>query len=384
MRFIRLNIILLCTFMAGCVGNNQKQMAQFDAMPGEKLPPISIWYKKHSPDFIADCRTFDSQSLLHHCHTDYVNLSSLAAQLKNSALFEDVFYGSEEIDYRLHVSSARYDFESPEELGQAAIAGASLLLIPIKLENDIKINATLTWKGFEVKNYDLTIPYEITLSLFHAHEIFEDELATLIASNLIKWLQDTNALSTKTLTAALDSSDYDKGAIYPSNIGNFQYDDTYTYHHPFLGAQTRYLHHQFQFDYIDVFAYPILEWNWEDSKTVLIAEMEKTKQGIETNKKNSGINALTFKPINWLTTEISNEVIQQQATFSNEANEKFQTTTLIYLKEDKYIKVRATLPLNEYSQSELKEFISKLQEGIVIPKESPFMSKLRKSWQDED
>ena len=60
------------------------------------------------------------------------DITSIKTALEDTNLFQQVRWADRNLDYSLSIATARYDLEDAGDLTSAALAGASLMILPIQ------------------------------------------------------------------------------------------------------------------------------------------------------------------------------------------------------------------------------------------------------------
>lgn len=379
----KLLLVAACAGLIGCATTNQVTEAEYNTLPGERFPATAIYYQKPGGEFQNECTEFAKLSLLHHCTMNDFDLSKVHIELSNTELFEGVGYAQDDLDYHLLIGVAGYNRESGEDLGNAVISGATLMLVPMTTSIQLKVDALLLWNGEPLKRYQYEIPFETSVSLFSNHEDAETDIARSVASHLVKGFQDDNIYSQDYLHKHLDSTNYETDLVLPEEVGNFLKSESYKYHNPLLGIQTRFTHQDFQFDYVDTFVYPIAHWTYKDHKQVLEREAKNIRNDMNSLEQSGGVETFEVgedRIEQWDLQGNPTPVLSFSGSFVDNNGIPFQTHTYLTIKEDKLVKLRATFAQTGQSPDSIDTFAKDFYPQVQIPKESEFMSKLRKEW----
>ncbi|GAA5444205.1 hypothetical protein Misp06_02391 [Microbulbifer sp. NBRC 101763] len=379
---------LLCfvaLLVVACATTNDFVVADYMQDP-QSLPPVTLFAKIPEPDFERRCDEFANGSLLKHCQFDVIDYQELHRELESSGIFDLVLLGEDEVPYQLLITSAGYLEEGAEDIGGAVIAGATMMLAPLSTSRDIHIDATLTWHGLPLRRYQFEIPFTSRISLLTPAGKADRDLAKAVASELISRLQQDQVMAPELLFQTIEASDYHQTLNLPESVGEYVSNPLVLANHPLYGAQTRYVHRQFHFDSVDVFVYPIPNWNWEDPKSAQIREVERIRREL----------ALVEREARWQSLDLGEEVseiwsVHGEATpvtrlsghFLAADGERFDTHTYLFVRKDKFIKVRASFAGVGRNRAEVEAFARGLIANAGVPSESKFMAKVRANWRDK-
>lgn len=378
--------ILSSVFLVSCATTNKFDLADYDKLLDNPYPPISLHILRNNSEFRSECYEYDQKSLLHHCVIDQFDMGKIYVQLAESGQFHNVDYDGNNADYELHLSVAGYNHESGKELGQAALAGASLLLLPTVVSAEVKVDASLTWHGFELKRYRYDLPFTQKVSLFNANHDSEKDIAEMITSHLIKGFQDDDVFSAEFLWTALDASNYQEDLTLPDVAGRYLKTIEHRFQHPLLGVQNRYTHENFPLFAIDTFVYPVAHWDYRDQETALRREMIDIQDDIKITLRTSGIDELRFEDIEIMERfGVESPIFKLRGEYTTNDNEILETYIYLGIQKDKFVKIRVSRESgderSEESFSDLAEaFLEDFLDSIEVPEESLFMLKLRQQW----
>lgn len=384
---VRIILVLLLAVVAqGCATTNQVSLAHFVSNPDEKLPVVTVFLKTPTDQFSEDCQAFDSRSRQHHCHTNTLDLMKLRSHLQHAGVFEDVIFADDEVSYRLLLTTGIYNNDSGRKFGNALLSGATLTMLPLIDTQQIKVEASVYWYGFELQNYQYDIPFETRASLFSKQQDNADDIARSISSYIIRDLQESPVFTPQFLASKLESTRYDFGHMVPDQIGDYQHYTDYTFTHPFQGVQVRYLHTSRPADFVDVFIYPVRSPSWhEDKQALLKKEADDTRRDIEQAIENDEFTDLAFSDIqaqDWQLGARSERVISYEYEFTDLVINTFSSRTYLAIVEDKFIQLRHTALKGSVPEGEVEAVGRELLGKLVIPPESLFMARVRKQWRD--
>ncbi|MCR8923445.1 hypothetical protein NO559_11715 [Dasania sp. GY-MA-18] len=383
---MKLPLLLSLLLLTACSVNNQVPMAEYQQGLA-KLPPVTVFFKRPDDDFRQACESFDRGSLLDHCYLNQLNLEKFYSELKAADVFENVLYANKDVGYQLLLSTARYHDEDAEELGSAVTAGLTLMIAPMIMTQHIKVNVALNWYGYALQQFEYELPLELRVSILNTQQDMERDIAKSIASHLLNDIQKGDYFSAAYLAQALQSSDYEAELQTPEVASNYQRDSIGYYHHPFQGAQLRYIHQSNNMDYIDVFVYPVRSPYWEQERKDLLAkEADHVKKDIELTHKELEFSDTAFNNYQFRRLPLAGGELEL-VYFENEYIDLLQNNnaskTYIMMLGDKFIKVRHTAIKGYSQQEEVDNFVTQLLNATKVPQESVFMAKLRKQWRDQ-
>lgn len=386
---IRVLLAILATILvAGCATNNQITLAPFVQDPGDKLPPVTVFLKRPSDTFSADCRAFADESVLNHCAVNTLNLSKFQQALKQTGAFEDVIFADDEVDYRLLVTTAVYNNGTGEEFGNAVVSGATLMLAPLVDSLQIRVEASLYWYGNELKSFHYDIPFEQRASLFSMNQDTESDIASSVASYILHDLQSESLFTPQALARQLHSTDYDVERQFPAEVGDYAYYGDHIFTHPFRGIQVRYLHSQRAADFVDVFVYPVRSPYWQsDVATLLEKESTNIRRDVELVINEQQFTDLHFgnnHSDNWRIGDRKLPLLRFNHEYTDLVVNTFSSTTYLTIIEDKFVKLRHTGLKGAVDADAVEAFGKQMLEQIQVPPESLFMARVRKQWRDKE
>jgi len=379
---------LLLLILAGCTTPNQFEVAEYNQLLDNPHPPLSIYRYQNNPEFREECHAYDQQSILHHCILDQLSFSKIQSEFIESGQFQQVNLGGNQSDYQLYLSIAGYNHEGGEEIGQAALAGATLLLLPMSVSANIKVDALLSWQGFELKRYRYDLPFTSNVSLLTANQDTDGDVAKMVASHLIKDFQEEDTFSSEFLLSSINASNYKENLKTPDAAGAYLKTNEHLYHHPFQGLQSRYTHSDFPVDYIDSFVYPVRHWEIEDVELSLEREIQNIKDDIEIYARTYELKELVFNE-----SELRRNVAEFPAiyylkgTYQGEDGISYATYVYLGMQKDKLVKLRSTVEIQNDEvmnrvEASFELFAQEYFEMVDVPDESLFMLKLRKEWRN--
>jgi hypothetical protein len=378
--------LLTIIFSAGCATTNQMDIATFESNPNLKLPPISVFMKRPSDLFRGECSEFDNKSVLNHCELNNIDLGKFRDEVKSSGIFQDVFYADGDVGYRILLTTGLYNREGGGDLGSAVIAGATLMLAPMIITANVKVEASLYWYEYELKHFSYDLPMEIRASLLTMNQDTDQDIAKSIASHVISDIQKEDLFSPELLSQSIQSSNYKADLTTPDSVSEYTKAGLNIYNHPFFGVQVRYLNELFNTDYADVFIYPVRSPEWENQKTILDKEMTNIRKDIELSQKENQLTPLNYDEVKFIQMDYGTKkvpVLFFEHEYSDTLSNIFTSRTYLTIKKDKFLKIRHTFIKDDAQKSISYNFAKELFNKISVPDESLFMAKIRKQWRDK-
>ncbi len=351
------------------------------------LPHTGIFVTQLSDSLRDECLEFKDQSLLHYCKENSFELNEVYEALNASGRFASVFPRDFNPDYQILISSAAFQFDDADSMANAIVSGASLMLVPMKVETTFKAEFTVMWRGNILDKFSHEIPVDFSFSLLTSQEAFDQYVAKAMADVLLKGIDEHGSMSPGHLVETLEASDYGADLTVTESVADFRLIEGTVYRDPLLGTMLRFNHQQFAFDRIDVFVYPIRATDWRSAPEVIGAEMENIRSEINYVEQEGHINNVELSDadlLHWKTGSTNAVVGFMDGHYVTEQSERMYTSTYVFIKEDKFVKVRASFPKNEDDTSVAApdEFVRTLIPSISVPEESLFMARLRKSHRD--
>ncbi|GAB2196256.1 hypothetical protein [Sessilibacter sp. MAH4] len=373
--------------LTGCATTNQFTVAEYDDLPDEKLPPVSIYFQTPSDELSEFCSNYDKQSAWHFCATNNVRLQYFYEEFKNTNLFENVYYAESDVDFNILISVANYSQTSGKSIGQNTLSAATLLIAPLTSEETYRVDAALVWNGELIEQYQQDIPFVANSNLFTVDQNDSADIAKSITSHIVKDFQERNVFAPENVNKKLKASNYVDDLKLPEFASDYALNQKKIFHNPLFGTVNRYVHEQFEFDYVDVFVYPVRHWDLSNSDKVLIREMDVVKHEINIFLKEQGVDQASFneveiRPIKRITE--SGETLLNLASLSGSytINDGGNFKTVIYLCQlkDKFVKYRVTFEDDADLNKQVEFFVENHLQQIEVPNESLFMAKIRQSW----
>ena len=378
---LRTLALISCTLLLGACATQSIDGTSSQAEPD--YPPVSLFYKYLSDGLDEECRAFSEQSLLHHCVSNPFDLRLLQQDLQQTGKFLDVSLADAEAQYQVHTSIAVLDQESGEELGNAALSGATLMLLPLIMEKTLRAEVAVTWHQLPIKRYEYTVPFEYSASLFTPASSYERKLTNLLSERLLADLQQENIFSGAYLMAALQASDYEHDLSVPDAVDEYFLEEKYILNNPFHGAVLTFQHKQFAFDRAEVFVYPIRSTDWQDAANISAREAEILRTELQEMAQQGQIKELELDAVQPLLWQLDDgeqyRGVYYNGSLTDHDGQNGRTATYIFTKGDKFVRIRAVFPMQEdsFAVQNPDGFVKDLLKHIQPPAESVFMARLR-------
>lgn len=345
-------------------------------------PAIALYYKHPSTKLKRECDEFQNRSVLHHCNQYPFEIGNLHLDLAQSGAFEQVAIAQDNSDYQVMVSALVLDQETGSEIGQAALAGATLMLLPMQMEKTIRAEVVVTWQNIPIKHYDYTLPFNYSTSLLSPMLNYRKVLSGKIAERLLEDLHQENIFTGRYLMTALKASDYESDLGITDTLGDYYFDDKHIFNNPFHGSVLTFLHRQFAFDRAEVFVYPVRNVDWQHAAELTRREAETIHAELDLMRRQGGLKSLKLsdpKPLRWTLDGQQYDGTFYTSLLTDNDDQQAHTATYIFIKGDKFVRVRALFPMAEGSEavSNPDAFARSLLQQIEPPAESLFMAKLR-------
>ena len=361
--------------LSGCATTENHNLAEFESNDKGSLPEISFFYSWPSDALRNECRQFDESSVMNHCLINNISGYEYFDSLRRTKMFQKVKLADEQTEYQVEYATAWMHGENAADISKAAVAGATLLMVPVSMEKQIKAEVNVYWRGKVIEQLTYDLPHVSTLSLFHDPQAGNRNFTDTLTSHFLKDVQEKQIFTPQFLSKKLNSSDYETRLQAPEASGDFALAGKFIYNSPFLGASLRYHHKQFADDYIDVFVYPVKKASWEDSAAVIKQELAFIRKEIDIVKKEQA----------WLSAEFGEDIafawqyegqdfqgFYFDGVIQRQDEEESYTSTYAFIKKDKVIKFRTTFPA-QFSMAFVKHIMSEIE----VPEESVFMAKIR-------
>lgn len=365
----------LLALLSGCSSTPKVEVASYDTNQEYKFPLLSVFYDDPSEVLNTQCTDFNATSAFQYCYHNEFSTQYYWQALDNSNMFEDVLFAEKESDFKLAIATVSLQSESVGDITQAAISGASLLLIPMTNEQEVRAEVSLYWRDFKIKQYDYQLPYVTKVSLFNQIEDSEKAFANQLMSRFIADAQKDNVFSSSTIAQALGATDYAKDVAFPAHIANFSFAGQFAFFDPMLGVMATYLTPDYVNDKVDVFVYPIRRTEYLNSEAALSSEARNVADEISyvVNKQNwTDLELTEPEKVSVDSADGTIEGIKFGGRYTADLGEEAFLSVFLFAHKDKFIKFRATFPAQF-----LGEHVQGVVNDIHFPGESLFMAKVR-------
>ena len=140
----RLTLLFAFLLLSGCQSTRVSKRDAVPAIsPSAEFPALALYTPLPSKALFKECDEFDQASVMQHCRLNHLDASVYLDAFRKSRAFYQVDAMSRELDYQLEISTALLNQESAADLSKAALSGASLLLIPMTTESQVKTELKL-------------------------------------------------------------------------------------------------------------------------------------------------------------------------------------------------------------------------------------------------
>ncbi|MDN3651624.1 hypothetical protein QWY77_02420 [Thalassotalea ponticola] len=378
--------LAITVLLSACVNTPTSNNVSTSHIDNKSLPPISLFAARPSDALQHECDQFAQSSVLNHCQYAPVDWAHYLNSFQRANKFQQVYPRDSNIEYQLEIAAAGFYQETVEDIGKAALAGATLMLLPIDMQSQIHVEMNLYWRNQKLVSQRYELPHNNTVSLFHSPEQGNTQFADSVVSRFLNDAQQHQWFGPQFLAAKLQSSNYQDDFTLGEQIDQFAASYKYIYRNPLLGATMRYNHQQFVADYVDVFVYPIREISWHNSQQVLNKEIANVQAEIEryisehTEQPTLAFNA---EQTQFISLDLDTQPTPIQGAYfdgviSEAGKEDIFSSTYLFIVKDKFVKFRASFPA-----SFLRGFVEQALAQISIPNESKFMATLRQQEHDK-
>lgn len=380
----RFTLFAALTGLWACSAIDKQPDADSALVQEPAFPTLSVFLKKPTESLFESCTNFDKESLLHHCQLNPIGLSTITDSVAEKKFFTQVLAADDAQPYRLFISTAVFHQEDAGEIGNAAISGATLFLVPLVQNQLLAAEADLFWHGQHLKHFSYELPIKRKVSLFSLNQDFKGEMAAQIAEALGQDLfANDDMFTAQYLGRAMGASDYQAALALPDVVGPFQRGPSRQFHHPFLGVQYRYLRQSEYQDYADVFVYPIRAATNFASDEAMRAEVDNIKQEIIEVSKKDELSELSFSDVSDFNAESVTRAVSFYADYSDALDNHYRSRVYLAVKGDKFVKIRHTVLESDPVAETLKLFSQQLFAEVSVPDESRFMSRIREEWRQK-
>ncbi len=242
----------------------------------------------------------------------------------------------------------------------------------------VHVSAQLYWFDQRVDEFTLEIPLRSSRG-----QAYEAALAASIAAHLVREFQAGKTFSTRTLHDTLQSSRYAAELRAAPLIGAFVYESLQVSHNPVHGASLRYLHRDYENAHADVFVYPIPDHDFA-APARLDEEMAVVQRDLRQLEAQGWWRDLTLEPVRTRSLpERGERLLTLRGEFRTD-DDLIATSAHLFVRGDKFVKVRASYPKFTPVSEDVDEFVSSLPESLETPQESNFMARLRGGWRQAE
>jgi hypothetical protein len=349
-------------------------------------PEVSLFYKEPSEELRNRCIEFHAASALQRCDINLLKLNYEFDQLKESRYFADVKFSDKNTDFAIAITQASFLDESAGGLVNAAVTGATLLLVPLTQQYDVAVEVAILWRGNVIREMEYDLVYAQTTSLYENPEQEKIELAGQITARIIEDIKSNDVLSGQYLATTLESSDYTKDLVVPDQAGEYIRTGEMSLGGPFDGVAFSYARPDFLFDEYVVSIYPIRATSWIDYIEVLSGEMELVRADFKAALAAGEWRVANFEEQEeWLVKAATggSAGLMQTVHLVDLNGESYTGRIYLLLREDKVVGISNFVPVG-YEQPTPNDFLSIFLGGLKLPGESPFMSKMRQQQREYD
>lgn len=369
------SILFFTYWLGGCASTSSNIQAEYDTNTEAKFPELSVFYDDPSQRLRQECLSFDAQSALHYCSENTVDTLYYWKAFEQSNMFDDVSFADKDAEFKVAISTVSLLNETAGDLTNAVVSGASLLLIPMTSESEVRAEVSLYWRDVKLKQFTYQLPHVNTVSLFSDHEKADKDFAASLVSHIIADFQQENVFSSSLIANVLESTDYANDVVFPETISEFEYAGQFAFFDPFLGVMATYLSPEYVNDKIDVFVYPIRSVDLNDSETLLKNEMANVQKEIEyviTKQEWEGLAFSEAQKVVLPHGDMMLDGIHFGGSYFSELGEESFTSVYLFKYKDKFIKFRASFP-SQYIGPHIEAVLPK----VTVPGESKFMAEAR-------
>ncbi len=380
-------LAVLLAAVTACTTVTKPRISPEPNVYGDVLwPEVSLFYKEPSDQLRSRCTEFNKYSVLQHCDMTLLKLDYELEQFQKSNYFADVKFSDRDIDFAIAITQANFLDESAGGIANAALTGATLLLVPFTQHHDVVVEVAIFWRGNVIRQMEYELTYAQTISLYENPEQAKIELAGEIAARIIEDIKRDDVFTGQYLAKTLDASDYTDELVAPDRVGEYLKSGETALGDPFEGAAFSYARPEFQFDEYVVSIYPIRATSWIDYAAVLAAEMALIRADFDAALKAGEWRAVTFGDQQELLVKTpggGNVGIMQTVNLVDINGEPFIGRIYLLIEEDKIIGVSNFVPA-AYAQPDPQEFLSSFFPALQVPAESIYMAKKRQQQREYD
>lgn len=178
----------------------------------------------------------------------------------------------------------------------------------------------------------------------------------------------------------INSTNYATDLVAPETAGPLVFYKREIFEDPLLGAMLRYQNPAFPSDKIDVFVYPIRDFDWSDAENTINGELTIAVGDVDKAIEYGAYESRTTEQITDITAMQGDQTLKgKKAEFTLTKKDEASNLSLVYMfiREDKYIKSRVTLENADGSSAMADASVREILKDLVIPPESQYMKDLR-------
>ena len=376
-----LRLCCIALALAGCATPQAPQVmpaknTEFDVL----WPAVSLFPKAPSGALIERCEAFKKASALNECGLRIRTLDHELAQLQDSGFFAEVRSADESLDYAIAITKTRFSPGSVDDLAKAALAGATLMMLPLTLSGEVVVEVMILWRDIPINQLTYEFPFDASLSLLSNPDQVHIELAGKLSARIIEDARASGVFTGPYLAAALQSTNYAQHLVTPERIGVYQRVRPVQQAGPLEGAWLSYIRPDFQFDEYVISVYPVRSPRWPDVQQYLAGELLAVRNEVQLGYEQSLWKSFLFGQE--VVTHIATSAgvyagLSQAVELQNDRDEAMVGRTAVFILEDKVVRLMNVVPA-EYAQPPMEEFLSSFLESVSVPGESAFMHELRR------
>ncbi len=302
------------------------------------------------------------------------------AQLRDSGFFADVRLTDKSVDYAIAVTKARFISSDTADLAKAALAGATLFVLPISSTHEVLVEVVILWREVPINKLSYAFPIETTMSLLSAPEQGSIELAGNLAAKIIEDAKGSGVFTGPYLADALQATNYSREFTTPESVDVYRRVVDTQQAGPMEGAWLSYIRPEFSFDEYAINIYPARSVDWDDSGQYLTGELAAVRAQVEAGIKDGAWTSAVFAQESTINISTSAGVysgLSQSVALVNDFDESMVGRTYVFLVEDKVLRFINVVP-SQYAQPSAEAFLIGFFESAKFPPESVFMAELRK------
>jgi hypothetical protein len=314
---------------------------------------------------------------MHHCALNDFDLSAIVENLAGSRRFAAVGNAAQEDSpYQLLLSVSRKYEVDAALLGDTALTLFSFGMIASHYEFLMDVEAVVTWRNIPIAIYQYQIPWDRRRSIMDAGENPDNGFAALLREQLFNDFDKSAVFEEETLYSVLNASDYVGELNHPPELGEYVLEERLLRPDPLLGLQLRYQHREFEFDKIDVFVYPVRYTEWENSAALIDEELLNIQSELLGLKEEGIYSELDFSGIEELNAGTKKGQLLR-SFLTDAAGVSYRIQTAVFIKQDKFVTLRASNPVAEV-MPDIEGFWLPALQAINPPAESNYMAQLRR------